>query len=156
MTSTIPEINISSQGRARALELLSPNRYAGPMPVALASYVAQQSMRNVKVRPTDVDRAFAYLVFDDEVLSEFGSALNSGNRLSLRAAQGGKTFAAEAMSQVFAESEMWISFAVEVAGEIITVYDPAIHGAGSGADSDVEDLLTNRSAMSTLIPMHQE
>ncbi|HUN82784.1 MAG TPA: hypothetical protein VMU48_00325 [Terracidiphilus sp.] len=139
MTSTIPEIAISSQGRARALELLSQNQYSGAMPISLASYVAQvrkQSMRNVKVRPADVERAFAHLVFDEEVLSELGSALNSGNAVFLYGPPGvGKTAAAEAMSQVFAENEVWIPFAVEVAGQIITVYDPAIHGSGTDPDS---------------------
>lgn len=143
MTSTVPEIAISSQGRNRALELLSQNHYSGPMPVSLGSYVAQvrrQSVRNVKVRPSDVERAFAHLVFDDEVLSELGSALNSGNAVFLYGPPGvGKTAAAEAMSHVFAENEVSVPFAVEVAGQIITVYDPAIHGSLMTAQSENED-----------------
>jgi predicted ATPase with chaperone activity len=143
MTSTIPEIAISSQGRTRALELLSQNQYSGPMPVSLASYVAQirkQSARNVKVLPSDVERAFAHLVFDDEVLSELGTALNSGNAVFLYGPPGvGKTAAAEAMSHVFAEDAVWIPFAVEVGGQIITVYDPAIHGSPTNAESEDGD-----------------
>ncbi len=143
MIGTIPEIVISSQGRTRALELLSKNQYSGPMPVSLASYVAlvrKQSMRMVKVRPADVERAFAHLVFDDEVLSELGTALNSGNAVFLYGPPGvGKTAAAEAMSHVFAENEVWIPFAVEVAGQIITVHDPLIHGSGMDTDFDNGD-----------------
>jgi predicted ATPase with chaperone activity len=143
MTSTIPEIAISSQGRTRALELLSQNQYSGPMPVSLASYVAQirkQSARNVKVLPSDVERAFAHLVFDDEALSELGTALNSGNAVFLYGPPGvGKTAAAEAMSHVFAEDAVWIPFAVEVGGQIITVYDPAIHGSPTNAESEDGD-----------------
>lgn len=143
MIGTVPEIAISSQGRTRALELLSQNQYSGAMPVSLASYVAQvrkQSMRNVKVRPADVARAFAHLVFDTDVLSELGSALNSGNAVFLYGPPGvGKTAAAEAMAHVFAENEVWIPFAVEVVGQIITVYDPAIHGYGTDADSEDGD-----------------
>jgi predicted ATPase with chaperone activity len=102
LTGTVPVIAISSQGRTRALELLSQNQYSGAMPVSLASYVAQvrkQSMRNVNVRPADVERAFAHLVFDSEVLSELGSALNSGNAIFLYGPPGaGKTASAEAMA----------------------------------------------------------
>lgn len=141
MTGTVPVIAISSQGRTRALELLSQNQYSGAMPVSLASYVAQvrkQSMRNVKVRPADVERAFAHLVFDSEVYSELGTALNSGTAIFLYGPPGvGKTAAAEAMASVFAEDEVWIPFAVEVGGQIITVYDPEIHG--SEPDTALED-----------------
>lgn len=128
----VPEIAITSHGRVRALELLAQNQYSGAMPISLASYVAQvkkQSMRDVKVRPADVERAFAHLVFDNEVLTELGTALNSGNAVFLYGPPGvGKTAAAEAMANVFAESEVWIPYAIEVGGQIITVYDPAIHG----------------------------
>ncbi len=143
MTGTVPVIAISSQGRARALELLSHNQYSGAMPVSLASYVAQvrkQSMRNVKVRPADVERAFAHLVFDSEVLSELGSALNSGNAVFLYGPPGvGKTASAEAMAHVFADNAVWIPFAVEVVGQIITVYDPAIHGPAMDDEPDDGD-----------------
>ena len=50
MMGKIPVIAISSQGRTRALDLLSHNQYSGAMPVSLASYVAQirkQSMRKL-------------------------------------------------------------------------------------------------------------
>jgi len=143
MTTTVPEIAISSQGRARALELLSQNQYSGAMPVSLASYVAQvrkQSMRKVKVRAADVERAFAHLVFDHEVLSELGTALNSGNAVFLYGPPGvGKTAAAEAMAHVFAEDGVCIPYAVEVGGQIITVYDPAIHGPGEDDESEDGD-----------------
>jgi predicted ATPase with chaperone activity len=143
MAGTIPEIAITSQGRSLALELLSQNQYSGAVPVSLASYVSQvrkQSMRTVQVTPTDVERAFAHLVFDDEVLSELGTALNSGSAVFLYGPPGaGKTSAAEAMARVFAENEVYVPFAVEIGGQIITVYDPAIHGAGKEADAKAGD-----------------
>ena len=39
----------------------------------------------------------------------------------------GKTTMAESLSRVLAEDEVWIPYAVEVDGQIITIYDPAIH-----------------------------
>ena len=61
MTGNIPYLAITSQGRSRAIELLSLSQYAGPAPVSLASYVEQvrkQSVRDVEVRPPAVERAF--------------------------------------------------------------------------------------------------
>lgn len=39
----------------------------------------------------------------------------------------GKTTIAATLFQVFAEQSVWMPFAVEVDGQIITVYDPVIH-----------------------------
>lgn len=132
MVANVPQISISSHGRTRALELLSQNQYSGPMPVSLDSYVAQvrkQSVRNVQVGPADVEHAFSHLVFDAETLSQFGMALNSGGAVFLYGPPGvGKTAVAETLSRVLAENKVWIPIAVEAGGQIITVYDPVIHG----------------------------
>ena len=140
---TVPELAITSQGRSRALEVLAQNQYAGAVPVSLASYISQvrkQSMRDVKVRPADVERAFGHMVFDSEVLSELGTALNSGNAVFLYGPPGvGKTATAVAMAKVFEENEVWIPYAIEVGGQIITVYDPTIHGPVMNQDSKIGD-----------------
>jgi predicted ATPase with chaperone activity len=143
MMGNVPEFAISSQGRARALDLLSRNQYSGAMPVSLESYISQvkkQSIREVQVRPADVERAFAHLVFDSEVLTQLGTALNSGSAVFLYGPPGvGKTAAAETLARVFAEDRIWIPYAVEVGGQIITVYDPAIHGPAVETASDTVD-----------------
>lgn len=140
---TVPELAITSQGRSRALELLAQNQYSGATPVSLASYISQvrkQRIRDVKVLPADVERAFAHLVFDDDVLSEMGTALNSGNAVFIYGPPGvGKTSTAVAMANVFADNEVWIPYAIEVGGQIITVYDPTIHGPVMNRNSDVGD-----------------
>jgi predicted ATPase with chaperone activity len=67
-------------------------------------------------------------VIDSEKLRQFGTALNSGSSIFLYGPPGtGKTTIAETLSRVVAEDEVWIPYAVEVDGQIITVYDPAIH-----------------------------
>ena len=131
MRGNIPAIAITSQGRARALELLSQNQYTGPAPVSLENYVTlvrRQSMRNMVVHRADVERAFAHLVIDSNTLSQFGTALNSGAAIFLHGPPGvGKSAAAETMARVLAEDAVWVPYAVEVDGQIIVVYDPVIH-----------------------------
>jgi predicted ATPase with chaperone activity len=131
MVRNIPQIAITSQGRSRAVELLAQSQYAGPAPVSLESYNVQtrlQSVRNVKVHLADVERAFAHLVVDSETLRQLGTALNSGSSIFLYGPPGvGKTTMAETLPSVLADDEVWIPHAVEVDGQIITVYDPATH-----------------------------
>jgi predicted ATPase with chaperone activity len=82
----------------------------------------------VDVRAADVHRAFAHLVMDNETLRKLGTALNSGSSVFLWGPAGtGKTTMAETLSKVLADDAVWIPYAVEVDGSIITVYDPSIH-----------------------------
>jgi predicted ATPase with chaperone activity len=131
MNGHVPQIAITSEGRSRAADLLTQNHYTGPAPVSLASYVEQvriQSIRKVEVHANDVKRAFAHLVIDDGTLRQFGTALNSGSSIFLYGPPGvGKTTVAETLSRVISQDEVWIPYAIEVEGEIITVYDAAIH-----------------------------
>ncbi len=131
MNANIPQISITSQGRTRAIELLSENHYTGPAPVSLESYVAQtrsQSISKVEVHAEDVQRAFAHLVISKDKLRQFGTALNSGSSIFLYGSPGtGKTTIAETLSKVVAEDEVWIPYALEVDGQIITIFDAAIH-----------------------------
>ncbi|HUY81274.1 MAG TPA: hypothetical protein VMU92_06085 [Acidobacteriaceae bacterium] len=131
LVGNIPTIAITSQGRLRALELLSMNQYSGPAPISMQSYtekVRQQSVRNVEVRPESVHRAFSHMVIDDTTLWKLGTALNSGSSVFLYGPTGtGKTTIAETLSRVVAEDQVWIPHAVEMEGQIITVYDPLVH-----------------------------
>jgi predicted ATPase with chaperone activity len=139
----VPQIAITSQGRARAIELFSQNHYAGPAPVSLERYVEQtrlQSVRKVAIHADGVQRAFAHLVIGNETLRKFGTALNSGSSIFLYGPPGvGKTTIAETLARVVAEDEVWIPYAVEVDGQIITVYDPAIHKRVEEAEPENRD-----------------
>lgn len=143
LSGQIPNLAITSQGRVRAQELLSQNQYTGPAPVPLASYVNQvklQSVSNVQVRPPDVKRAFAHLVLDEETLWQLGTALNSGAAIFLHGPSGvGKTTIAETLSRVLSDDEIWLPHAVEVDGQIITVYDPIVHARVEESETDTHD-----------------
>jgi SpoVK/Ycf46/Vps4 family AAA+-type ATPase len=77
---------------------------------------------------------------DNETLRKLGTALNSGSALFLYGPAGtGKTSIAETLSRVLAEDEVWIPYAVEVDGQIITVYDPSIHARVQEREPEVRD-----------------
>lgn len=141
MTGHVHQIAVTAQGRTRATELLTHNHYAGAAPVSFESYAGQtrkQSVKKVDVHAADIHRAFAHLVIDSETLRKFGTALNSGSSLFLWGPAGvGKTTMAETLSRVLADDEVWIPYAVEVDGQIITVYDPSIHKRA--VESEPED-----------------
>ena len=140
MTGHVHQIAITAQGRTRAVELLTHCHYAGAAPVAFDSYTEQtrkQSVKKVEVHSADVHRAFEHLVIDEETLSKFGTALNSGSSVFLWGPAGtGKTTMAETLSRVLAEDEVWIPYAIETDGQIITVFDPSIHKRSSKEPED--------------------
>lgn len=131
MSGSLPDLAVTSPGRARALELLARSQYAGAAPVSLRNYVVQarrQSVRNVVVHESDVVRAFGHLVIESKTLEEVGTALNSGASIFLYGPAGvGKTAIAETISRVLSVDDVWIPYAVEVDGNIIVVFDAMIH-----------------------------
>ncbi len=124
-------ITITSGGKTRALELLRQNQYTGPAPVSLEDYVQRvrdQSVRSTKVTPKEVNRAFEHLVLDTQTLNQLGTAVLSGRAIVLYGPTGtGKTTIAETLTRLFEKDQVWLPYAVEVDGEIITVYDPVLH-----------------------------
>ncbi len=143
MLGNVYRIAISSSGRARAMELLALNQYTGPAPVSLDSYIQQiraQGVHNFEVHPEDLARAFQNLVLDEKTLYQLGTAINSGHSIFLYGPTGtGKTTIAATLSKVFAEQRVWLPFAVEVEGQIITVYDPVIHRTVKDVPREVDE-----------------
>jgi predicted ATPase with chaperone activity len=154
MLGNIPQIAITSSGRTRAADLLMQSRYVGPAPVSHKSYVTEvkrQSVKKVAIHAEDIQRAFSDLVVDDETLRSLGTALNSGSSLFLYGPAGtGKSTYAEALSRALAENEVYIPHAVEVDGQIITLYDPSVHSLveeKSGSSRDQRWVLCKRPAV---------
>jgi hypothetical protein len=126
-------VNLTAAGRVRAVELLTLDQYVGPVPVSLAAYnrsVKSQSVRDIVVTPADVQEAFRALVLDDATLTQLGTAVTSGRAIFLYGPPGtGKTTVAEKLSSLFRKEAIWVPYAIEVDGQIITVFDPNVHEA---------------------------
>ena len=126
----IYRVAITGQGRERAIDAMARNGYVGPAPVPLNSYIeriAAQCVRRAEVGPDDVSRIFSHLVLGEQALESIGTAIASGSTLFMYGPPGtGKTAIAEAIAGAFNDA-VWIPYAVEVDGQMITLYDPGVH-----------------------------
>ncbi len=131
MSGSVYRISTTSMGKSRALELLNQNQYVGPAPVSLEDYISQiqaRSVRSIEITPNEINNAFEHLVLDSQVLTQLGTAVLSGRAIFLYGATGtGKTTIAEALGRLFYDDRVWVPYAVEVDGQIITVYDSVVH-----------------------------
>ncbi len=131
MAGGVHRIVLTASGKSRALELLAQNQYTGPAPVSLEDYqarVQEQALQNMTITRADVQKAFAHLVLDADTLTQLGAAAVSGRALFLHGPTGtGKSIAADGLTRLFGEDKIWLPYAVEVDGHIISVYDSGVH-----------------------------
>src|SRR5579872_3028114 len=133
MVGNVHRLICSAKGRERAQQLLEINHYTGAAPVSLEAYMSQvqaQAAISKDVKPADLERVFTDLVLEPDVLPKLGAAVQSGRAIFLYGPTGtGKTSVAERLGEVFGEHHIWIPHAIEVDGDIISVYDPVVHSA---------------------------
>ena len=130
MSGLVHRIALTSEGKARALDFLSLNQYAGPAPVPLSGYsacVLAQSVTAVEVHSPDLSRASEHLVLDGQMRARLGTAVASGTSVFLYGPPGtGKTCIAEVLANIHRDP-VWVPYAVEVGSQIISVFDPVVH-----------------------------
>jgi hypothetical protein len=121
---------LTDLGRDRAGQFLDICRYVGPAPVPLAQYNAYvRACMNARpyLDRKSLSAGFEHLVVSTPLLDQLGPAVNSGKALFLYGAPGnGKTVVAEGIGRALG-GEMHMPFAVDVDGQIITMYDPVSH-----------------------------
>lgn len=124
------QYQLTDLGRERGLRYFTHCTYFGAAPVALSDYIASVKAQSLSHQhPTDADlqRAFADLSINAHMLDRLGPAMNSGRGMFLFGAPGnGKTSIAERITSAFG-TVIWIPRAIGVDGEVIRVFDPAIH-----------------------------
>ena len=125
------EIALSNKGRGMAEVALKKNQYTGAAPVPLAEYsrVASEQRLNIRVTAASLRASLSDLVLPEHVIQELGAALVTGGTIFLYGSTGnGKTSLAERIDRVF-DDPVYIPYAVEVSGQLLTVFDPLIHRA---------------------------
>ena len=122
-------ISLSGSGRAMAVERLQVSQYAGAAPVSLKAYCDAVKMQatEVEISRGTLRAAFSDLVIPDSLLDQLGPALLEQSSIFPYGPPGnGKSSLAERLLRVFQDA-VFIPYAVEVDGQVISLYDPAMH-----------------------------
>ena len=122
-------ISLSGAGRAAAAERFQISRYSGAAPVSLKAYTQAVRVQSseVEISRDALRAAFSDMVVPDSLLDQLGPALIEQSSIFLYGPAGnGKSSLAERMLRVY-EDAVLVPYAVEVDGQIISLYDPAVH-----------------------------
>jgi hypothetical protein len=132
------QFTLSGSGKLLAAERFQITQYAGAAPVSLKDYrdATKLQAAHVQIDRKALRSAFADLIVSDSMLDQLGPALISQNSIFLYGPTGnGKTSLAERMLRVYTDSIL-MPYAVEVDGQIISLYDPAVHHRLETPDGD--------------------
>jgi hypothetical protein len=124
-------IQLTELGYRATTQRMSTGRHVGAMPVALDDYrrVVLGLQSDVALDRLALKAAFDDLVLEDGLLDQIGPAFTSGGAIFLYGPAGtGKTSLAERLNRIFA-GPVVIPRYLETDGQIISVYDPALHSA---------------------------
>ena len=126
------EYVITESGRERARRYVEECTFFGAVPVTLEDYVASVSAQSIAgqvVTKDDLRRAFKGLIINEAMMNRLGPAINSGRGMFLFGEPGnGKTSIAERVTEAFGTT-IWIPRAIAIEGEIMRIFDPAVHEA---------------------------
>ncbi|HTV13801.1 MAG TPA: hypothetical protein VME68_03740 [Acidobacteriaceae bacterium] len=123
---------LTDGGTRWTLDALAQVGYVGPAPVPLDQFneqVIHQKLTNEVITFERIRKAIGSLTFSDALLVQCGPGLNSGRAMLLYGPPGnGKTTIARCMASVFSDI-IYLPYAISVEGQIIRVFDPAVHVA---------------------------
>lgn len=122
--------DLAGEGRDRAQAALDSGQYVGAAPVPLRAYrewIGLQSVGDVHIGRERIREGFSHLVVQETMLEELGPAINSASSLFLHGDPGnGKTVIAEAIAGMLG-GDIYIPYAVEIDGQIMSLFDPVHH-----------------------------
>ena len=123
-------LSLTRAGREFAADAMKRGQYFGPAPVSLKDYqqrIQQQRITNELVTRQRLEQGFAGLVMTERFLNRLGPAINSGTAILIYGPAGnGKTTIAEIVGKIF-QNVIYVPYCVDLDGEIMKVYDPAVH-----------------------------
>jgi hypothetical protein len=129
--STELRYQMTETGKKRALDALTQSEYFGPMPVPLDTFnqqVARQKISDVIISRKDLDYGFRKMILDPNMFDKLGPAVNSGRSILLYGPPGnGKSSLAYGMRDALGD-KIFVPKFLEYNGQIISVYDPVVHG----------------------------
>ncbi|ODT67472.1 MAG: ATPase [Nitrosomonadales bacterium SCN 54-20] len=123
-------LELTQRGRERAEAALDTSRYVGAAPVPLRDYsraVARQCVRQVEVDDEWIRHSLKHMVIGEKMLNQLGPAFASGRSIFFYGPPGtGKTSITEILGRAL-PGHIYIPQAIEVSGQVIRLFDPAIH-----------------------------
>lgn len=156
-TDTATSYTLTDLGRLRAEDFLQKSQYAGPAPVSLEAYVQQielQSIANMQVTHPDLTKAFTGIVVKENILKQFGAAMNSGRAIFVYGPAGsGKSYISEHLVRLLS-GDVAVPYAVVVDEAVIQVFDPLVHAPVPQSDSS-DRLDGKRSADARWVLCHR-
>ena len=120
---------LSGIGRERASKLFDTCQYSGPVPVSIKNYVAAVNAQalTINFNRSFLKKAFSDLILTDTFLDQLGPALMTQKPIFFYGPTGnGKTSVAVRLFRVYQDAVL-IPYALEFDGQIIVLYDPAVH-----------------------------
>ncbi|PDT82371.1 AAA family ATPase [Sinorhizobium sp. BJ1] len=126
---------LSTKGMDYAHTAIRQSSYVGPAPVSLDAFCRQlglQSIDHERVTQDGLVASLEGLVLSPSLIEKLGPAMNSGQSILLYGPPGnGKTSIAERTSRLFRQT-IWVPYAIEVGGYVISFYDEAVHQPAPG------------------------
>lgn len=139
---------LTDAGKARAIDALAQSEYFGAMPVPLAVYreqIQRQSIRNIQITRQQLTDAMGDLVLPPSLLEQLGPAVSAGRSILMYGPPGnGKSSISNGIRDAMGE-RIYVPFAIEYAGQIITVFDPIIHSKAEAETFDPNSLRRHRT-----------
>jgi hypothetical protein len=120
---------LTQAGRNLAAERSETCRYTGAAPVSLAEYTdaVRAQVPEVEVTRSLLRAVLSDLVVPDSLLDQLGPALVSQRSLFLYGPTGnGKSSYSERIVRIYRDAIV-VPYAVEIDGQIMTVFDPVLH-----------------------------
>lgn len=121
---------LTHRGRERAEAAMNLSLYSGAAPVPLKEYtriLVQQYVQQIQIDKLWMRESLSHMVISEKVLDQLGPALSSGRAIFLYGPPGtGKSSIAEAVGRALPD-HIYIPQTIEVGGQIIRVFDPALH-----------------------------
>ena len=130
---------LSGIGRDLAAKRFTISHYSGAAPVSMNSYneAVRAQVIDLKMNRQVLKSALSELVLTDQFLDQLGPALTSQKSIFLYGPTGGgKTSVVSRLFRVYQEPVL-LPYAVEIDGQIIVLYDPAVH---EKIDTDVTEM----------------
>jgi hypothetical protein len=123
------EFVLAQAGKTAAIERLQVSRYCGPVPVPLSLYerAVRAQVARTRLNRALLNQAYSDLSLPTELLSQLGPALCAQKSMFLYGPSGtGKSSLAERVLRIY-NDRIAVPLAIEVDGNIISVFDPAVH-----------------------------